>query len=138
MNSVEWLFWMLVAMIGSFILLMTSIGYLIHSQDEWGIDFKKRRIGYICLPTGMLLMLWSTVGMLSSIDGTSYTGAYLMSFFMYLLIPANEFDRMAYYAPYGQEEIEKKFKRAKICTYILLGVLELFAFRVLFYNIIEG
>ena len=137
MNSVEWWFWTLVVMFGSFILL-TSIGYIIHSQDEWGIDFKKRRIGYICLPTGMLLMLWSTVGMLSSIDGTSYTGAYLIAFFMYLLIPANEFVCMAYYAPYGQEGTEKKFKRAKICTYILLCVLELFASRILFYNIIEG
>ena len=124
MNNTEAVFWMLVAIIASFVLLMTSMHYLIHSQDGHRIDFKKRRIAYICLPTGGLLMLWSTVGMLSRVDGTRWTGIYLMVFFMYLMIPANEFDRMAYYAPYGKDEIEKKYKRAKIWTYVLLGVLE--------------
>lgn len=73
--------------------------------------------------------------MLSSIDGTRWTGIYLMVFFAYLMIPANEFDRMAYYVPYGKDEIEKKYKRAKVLTYVLFGVLEFIAFRILFFDI---
>ena len=136
MYGAEGVFWMIIGLVAGFALLFTSLHYIMRSQTERGIDFKNRRIAFICLPSGMLILMLSLFVPLRSMEGESWTGEFLMALFMYLLVPANEFDRMAYYAPYGQQEKEKKFRRAKIWTYVLLGVLEVVAFRHMFFEMV--
>lgn len=110
---------------GGFVLMMIGVAEIIQSgyESRW-IDFKKRRIGLICFTSGLLMLTLSMVPIVG-VWGIFYA----LGFF--LLIPANEFSRIAWELPYDEEEKIKKAKRSRILVYVLLVVVELVAFRLM-------
>lgn len=93
-------------------------------ESQWGVDYKQRRNGLICLTCGVLAMM---LCMLPIMGGWGI----LMALGLFLLIPANEFSRIAWELPYYEEEKINKAKSSRVLVYVLFGIVELVAFRLM-------
>ena len=116
----------LVIVLGFVIIVLTfsGIGIINNSRTEYGIDYKKRRIGLLHFTSGFFLLLLS-VSLLMHMSGLVVCA---LGFFF--LIPANEFARLEYETPYYEEDKIKKYKFWKVFMFVPLFLLFFVGLRI--------
>ena len=126
------LFWWIVFELGSIILIFSGIGELCHAGfEQWGhYIYKKRRMGLIYFCSGFLLQMLCMHSMMAGVT-PEINWLVLGSIGTFLLVPANEFDYIAWKQPYDKEKEIKKAKRIRNLFIVLFVVFELVLLRML-------